>query len=104
MEFKVIFSSILGLSTAWQITDIIYSANCTRLEIYIDYTRDEVLVCPRCGARKPCVKKKLCTWYTKDFFSYETYLHTRIPYMICCENETVIMPPWFKLGSKFIQV
>jgi len=104
MDTKGIFAAILGLSAPWQVTDISYTHNFERLDIYIDYTRDDVLVCPRCGSRKPCIKKKLCTWYSNDFFSYETYLHARIPQMICCEQETVIMPPWFKLGSKFIQV
>jgi len=104
MPLPTILSAILGLSTPWKVTNLSFSNNYKRLEISVDFSQEDNPACQQCGALDQCTEKESCSWFNKDFFSYETYLHSRSPRNPCCSTGGKIIPPWVQKGSKFVAI
>ena len=100
-----IFSATLGLFHPWRVISVTFAKEEKRLDIDIDVSRGSTFVCAACGAEMETCEIQNETWYHQDFFSYETYLHARVPLVECCCCG--VLPaerPWSRAGSKFIQL
>jgi len=102
MHLPGIFSATLGLTKPWEVTDIIFSNDCKRLDITIGYESDIQCECPH--TKQPCTSMgtEISTWFRNDFFNYETYLSARIPGTSCGNPTTRVNPPWSQKGSRFV--
>jgi hypothetical protein len=100
MELPDIFSSTLGLSSPWQITDVSFALQGNRMDITISFSELEAIQCPLCGAIKNMSHAVEEVWFHSDFFCHPTFLHTQVPYIQCCELVPVERP-WSRDGSKF---
>jgi transposase len=101
MQLPAIISSTLGLAKPWHVTKVVFASDRRRLDITIEYEDSADLACPHCGKPGALGETETCTWFHDDFFSYETYLHTRLPRPSCCLGHSKIEPPWSKKGSRF---
>jgi len=101
MELPTIFSSTLGLSHPWQITEVSFATEEKRLDITVNFLDDNFLPCPCCGATGTSCQLKTETWYHDDFFRYATYLHANVPHSVCCGAIIPVERPWSRQGSKF---
>lgn len=100
MDFPDIFSSTLGLSPPWKITDVSYAQSEKRMDITVSFAVIDAIECPLCGTlRKMCYAIEE-VWFHSDFFYHATYLHTQVPYIQCCQLLSVERP-WSRKGSKF---
>jgi hypothetical protein len=100
MEFPDIFSSTLGLSPPWQITDVSFALQGKRMDITVSFGTLDAIQCPLCGAIRQMSHAVDEVWFHGDFFCHATYLHTQVPYIQCCELIPVERP-WSRGGSKF---
>lgn len=101
MELPPIFSSTLGLSFPWQISDVSFAKEERRLDITVDFMDNDLLPCPCCGAERNSCQQETETWYHDSFFRYATYLHARVPHIMCCDTIIPVERPWAREGSKF---
>jgi predicted RNA-binding Zn-ribbon protein involved in translation (DUF1610 family) len=105
MEYPAIFAATLGLAHPWQITAISFAGEVKRMDITIDLSKDCNFSCPTCGREAITCSEKSEVWFHKNFFRYETYLHTRVPRFECpCCGLLLIKRPWSRKGSKFILI
>jgi transposase len=95
-----IFASTLGLSAPWQIINVSFAPNEKRIDITVAFMPQGSVSCPHCGSTNSLCKAVEETWFHEDFFSYATYLHTKIPLIHCCDHASVDRP-WSRPGSKF---
>ena len=100
MEYPDVFSSTLGLSPPWQITDVSFALQGKRMDITISFSALDAIQCPLCGAIRQMAHAVNEVWFHGDFFSHTTYLHTQVPYIQCCEL-IAVERPWSRGGSKF---
>jgi len=105
MDHPAIFSATLGLSHPWQVTAVTIVKEEGRLDITVAYAAGS-LPCPECGRHRPCHVSESETWEHGDFFSYQTFLHARVPRAerCSCGNDAPIGRPWCRGGSKFVLV
>jgi transposase len=97
-----IFSATLGLTHHWQITSVVFSTTGKRLDITIDFARDTFLICPTCGSRITYSSHDIETWYHQNYFKHQTYLHARVPRIICETCGVISLErPWCREGSRF---
>lgn len=101
MELPTIFSSTLGLSPPWQISEVSFAKDENRLDITLEYLNENNPSCPFCGSKSTHCLLQNETWYHEDFFRYATYLHARVPHIECCGALIPVDRPWMNSGSKF---
>jgi hypothetical protein len=106
MEQLTLFSATLGLSMAWQVTEVNFEKGSNRLDIRVQYAQRGPLFCPACGAQglSTPVEWLSETWYHSDFFNYATYLHARVPLISCGCGGLTLERPWCRAGSRFAKV
>jgi transposase len=103
MDELGLFTQALGLTRPWQVSDLKFSKEDGRLDLWIDFVK---------GAKFPCSCGETTegevhdtlerTWRHLNFFQYETYLHARVPRVRCgtCGVKQVEVP-WARPGSGF---
>jgi len=101
MQLPTILAATLGIAKPWSVTKVVFASDRRRLDITIEYEEPGDPVCPHCGKPGTSDEAETCTWFHDDFFSYETYLHTRLPRPSCCRDLSRIEPPWSRKGSRF---
>jgi transposase len=104
MDELGLFTLALGLTRPWQVTDLKFSKEEGRLDIWIDFVKGAKFPCPAC-AETPTGEvhdTQERTWRHLNFFQYETYLHARVPRVRCgkCGVKQVAVP-WARPGSGF---
>lgn len=104
MDLPHIVSATLGLSPPWQVSNVTLASDGRRLDITVTYDVVSHKVCPRCGAVGVDCEADVETWYHDDFFRYATYLHTRVPRIVCCGRIHALERPWARPGSKFVKI
>jgi transposase len=104
MDLTQLISSTLGISSPWQIKNLVFASDGRRLDITVEYYVDSAQVCPHCGARGAICEEASETWFHRDFFRFATYLHTRVPQINCCGRHHDVERPWTRAGSKFVQL
>lgn len=105
MDRISIFTATLGLAPPWRVTSACFTDHSNRLDIRIEYAL-ETVACPRCGSklsRSPSGTVQEI-WYHRDFLSYATYLHARIPIIPCRCGAFPLERPWCRAGSGFMPI
>jgi transposase len=104
MDELGLFTLALGLTRPWQVTDLKFSKEEGRLDIWIDFLKGAKFPCPSCAETKEGAVHDTVdrTWRHLNFFQYETYLHARVPRVRCgsCGVKQVEVP-WARPGSGF---
>lgn len=103
MNLSNIVAATLGLSPPWQVSSVALAEDGQRLDITVTYDAGQP-VCPRCGAVGTDCEADVETWYHDDFFRFATYLHTRVPRIVCCGRRQPVERPWARPGSKFVKL
>lgn len=104
MDELTLFSLALGLAKPWQVVDLKFSKEEGRLDLRIDFVKGAKFPCPSCEENQGSKVHDTLdrTWRHLNFFQYETYLHARVPRIICgkCGVKQVYVP-WARPGSGF---
>lgn len=107
MEQTTIFTATLGLIPPWRVISARFSEKSNRLDIDVEYARVKEHDCPLCGGKGTgCTTEMLQeTWFHENFFRYATYLHARVPMVVChCGGAFRPERPWCRPGSNFCRV
>lgn len=102
MKEHAIFSATLGLSPPWHIYGISLSKEEKRMDVIIDFLIGSALTCSTCGNPGKLNSTNHEIWHHNDFFTFVTYLHTRVPVIECptCGIHT-LERPWARGASQF---
>ena len=73
----------LQIQEPWKITDVQFSPEAGRLDVYIDFEKGTTFACPVCGGPATGYDTNMMTWRHRDFFEYEAYFHARVPRVKC---------------------
>lgn len=98
-----LFQAALNVNTPWFITDIEFSKESKKLDIWIDFQPGSEFECPKCSFNK-CkgydTEEK--TWRHLNFFQYRCDLHCRVP-RVKCPNCGIIQVevPWARQRTGF---
>lgn len=98
-----LFRSALHLTAPWIISSLKFNEGERRLDIWIDFPEGSKFPCPECNTLDcPVHDTNKRTWRHLDFFEHQTYLHGRIPRIICphCGVRQVNVP-WAREKSGF---
>jgi len=104
MSTESLFAKALGLSSQWEVTEVVFCPEEKRLDITIDFPRGSTFTCPVCGVpgAKPYDSNDE-KWRHLNFFQYTTYLHARVPRVKCPQGCGIkkVEVPWARPGSGF---
>lgn len=104
MDELGLFTQALGLNKPWLVTDLKFSKEEGRLDLWIDFVKGAKFPCPSCDQTKEgeVHDTQERAWRHLNFFQYETYLHARVPRVRCgaCGVKQVEVP-WARPGSGF---
>jgi transposase len=104
MNSKEIFSSALGLSRPWQISDVRLEAVSEierELHIYLDFERGFKFL-TRSGSYSTAYDTEQKEWQHLNFFQHRCYLHARVPRLQDSEGRVYLENvPWARPGSGF---
>lgn len=104
MDELGLFTQALGLTKPWLVSDLKFSKEEGRLDLWIDFVKGAKFPCPSCDQTKEgeVHDTQERTWRHLNFFQYETYLHARVPRLRCgdCGVKQVEVP-WARPGSGF---
>ena len=78
-----LFKSALGLQDPWQITNIEFSQDKGKLDIYLSYEKGSKFKSACCSELTGAYDTVDRTWRHLNFFQYETYLHVKLPRVKC---------------------
>jgi hypothetical protein len=106
METHAIIPGTLELSSPWQITQVDFSTESNCLDISVEIVGGERQACPVCGAQGTIcyLNPETETWRFNDFLRYTTYLHARVPHLVCRCGVVPMELPWRRAGSRFARV
>jgi len=79
----------LQIREPWKISDVKFSPEAGRLDIYIDFEKGTSFSCPVCGGPATGYDTNMMTWRHRDFFEYEAYFHDRVPRVKCRDGGCV---------------
>ena len=107
MDPETLFGLALGISKPWYVKAVEFSAERSRLDLYVDFERGARFPCPSCGAEgaKPYDTAE-DIWRHLNFFQYATYLHARVPRVQCTQGCGVkrVEVAWARPDSGFTQL
>jgi transposase len=86
MQPEVLFGLALGITPPWEVTEVSFSKESSRLDITIGFQRGTIFPCRVCGAMVPVYDTTEKEWRHMNFFQYEAYLHAKVP-RVKCPNE-----------------
>jgi len=97
-----LFKLALGLQNPWQVSDVVFSQDEGRLDIYLTYDKDSRFESTCCSELVRVYDTTDRTWRHLNFFQYETYLHVKLPRVKCkCGKVKNVSVPWARPGSGF---
>ena len=102
MEMNKLFGMALGLASPWQIAELKFDPEETRLDIEIDFAPGSSFPCPECGESCKVHDANKQTWRQLNFFQHMAYLHARQPRTRCDKHgvKTTVVP-WARPGANF---
>lgn len=102
MDTKTLFTTALGLSAPWEVTDLQFDEATRRLDLILDFKRGSEFPCPSCGVPSKVHDTEEKTWRHLDFFQHSAYLTARVPRCKCGEHGVKqVQVPWARPGSGF---
>jgi transposase len=103
MDDKELYRQILGIVEPWKITEINLEIKKQEVHIYLEYPAKKTGNCPTCG--KECSihdKREERSWRHLDTCQLKTFIHCRIPRIICQDHKIITMNvPWSSDQSRF---
>ena len=104
MQPETLFGMALGIAPPWEVTEVTFSKESNRLDLFIDFRPGATFACPVCGTPAPAYDTAEKQWRHLNFFQYEAYLHARVP-RVKCPNDGCgvkqIQVPWARPDSGF---
>ncbi|MCQ8894410.1 MAG: transposase family protein [Methanolinea sp.] len=98
-----LFSQALNIQKPWYITRIEFRKEERRLDIWVDFERGARFPCPECGEEDCPIHDTIeKEWRHLDFFQFRTYIHCRVPRVMCGKCRIrLIEVPWSRKSSGF---
>jgi transposase len=102
MDANALFTMALGLSSPWEVKELVFAAESRRLDIRIDFPRGSSFPCPECGEPSKVHDTEEKSWRHLDFFQHSAYLTARVPRCRCDHHGVKqVQVPWARPGSGF---
>jgi transposase len=102
MDANALFTMALGLSSPWEVKELVFTAESRRLDIRIDFPRGSSFRCPECGEASKVHDTEEKSWRHLDFFQHSAYLTARVPRCRCDQHGVKqVQVPWARPGSGF---
>lgn len=102
MDANALFTMALGLSSPWEVKELVFTAESRRLDIGIDFPRGSSFPCPECGEPSKVHDTEEKSWRHLDFFQHSAYLTARVPRCRCDQHGVKqVEVPWARPGSGF---
>jgi transposase len=102
MEMNKLFGMALGLASPWQIAELKFDPEKTRLDIEIDFVPGSTFPCPECNESCKVHDTTKQTWRHLNFFQHMAYLHARQPRTKCVKHGVkTTTVPWARPGANF---
>jgi transposase len=97
------YKTILGVVKPWYISKIELDEPKAAVHVYLEYAEESEGTCPVCGEiGKLYDSREERIWRHLDSCEYQTYLHCKIPRVICKEHKIKTMNiPWSEPQSHF---
>jgi transposase len=97
-----LYAQILGVHAPWQVTAVELRIEAGEVEVSVDHTTPESLVCPECGRRARRYDTRKRSWRHLPTCQYRTVLSAEVPRVRCSEHGVkTIGVPWSDPGSGF---
>lgn len=97
-----LFTNALGLKDPWEVTDVSFKPDESRLDIYISRAKRSKVTCPVCGKECSVHDSKERTWRHLNFFQYKAFIHCKVPRCNCNDHGVKqVEVPWTRQGSGF---
>ena len=103
MDDKELYRQILGVIAPWEIDRIDLNMDQDRVDIYVEWPYLQDGICPECErACKIHDRREERVWRHLDTCQLKTFIHCRIPRVVCPEHKTKTMEvPWAEEMSRF---
>lgn len=102
-ELQKHYQLLLGINSPWQIYEVNLDVEKKQIEIFINWTQGEKVLCPECN--KECTIKdhrEERTWRHLDTMQFSTYIKCRVPRSNCDEHgPKTIDVPWSDPERRF---
>jgi transposase len=103
MQDTELFYNLLGLQEPWSVERVELNLEDRRLDVWAIHTPGVSWICPECALASPTrdhAAERL--WRHLDSCQFETYIHARIPRVVCREHGVrQIHVPWAEPDSRF---
>lgn len=103
MQDRVLFKKILGLDEPWEVESYSFDVKEKRVDIFLRYPYGTSMLCPKCRSKvgKAFESSQEEVFRYLDLFEYRTFLHAKIPQMICQDCGLIeIHPPRRKINVR----
>ena len=106
MNDKDLYSTILGVSLPWQVTNVTLDVEKTTVTVHLDYdakVSQDAFVCPTCGAQAQVYdRREQRVWRHLDSCQFQTFLAASLP-RVACPTHGILTASvfWAELNSRF---
>ena len=103
MHDTALYQYLLGLQSPWTVSHVNLDVNRQWVDVWAEHTDDATWVCPHWRETLPLYDHAAeRTWRHLDSCQFQTYLHARIPRVVCGEHGVVqVWVPWPVPRSRF---
>ena len=103
MHDTALYQYLLGLQSPWTVSRVNLDVNGQRVDVWAEHSDDTTWACPHCRKTLPLYDHaEERTWRHLDSCQFQTYLHARIPRVVCGEHGVVqVLVPWAVPRSRF---
>jgi transposase len=103
MESKVLYQSLLGLSSPWTVEKVELDMAKQRVDVHVEHPKGARFACPDCGKELAVYDHHAArAWRHLDSCQFLTYLHASPPRVECPEHGVrQARLPWAEAGSRF---
>jgi transposase len=98
-----VFRTLLGLEHPWRVDQVLLSSKEKQLDLGLVHHARASFACPECGQVRPLYDHVPSRrWRHLDHGDYRTWLHARIPRVLCPEHGTrQASLPWALPGARY---
>lgn len=102
-DLRAHYGLLLGLTPPWRVERVELELECSRVDIWVQYPKQEPAFCPQCGQQGDLYDyREERTWRHLDTMQFETRIHCRTPRCRCAQDGIKTMKtPWAGAHSRF---